>query len=439
MIGLLVERAIDKTLREWASKAGRKPLALFGARQTGKTTSLLQLGETQFSSVVHADFIRQPSLRRAFEGSLEPTRIIRTLEAMLNVSITPGQALLILDEIQECDEAITSLKYFCTDMPHLHVATAGSLLGIHVARVGTSFPVGHVDMLTMHPMSFQEFCIAQGKRMSLSLIEDCARDLLPCPLHQEMIELYKTYLLVGGMPEAVRLHAEGASMQDVRIKQRDILTAYVADMTKYASAVDSAKILATWESVPQQLAKDGGSTKFVWRNIQSGARADRYKTALDWLVASGLVSICTRVTDGESPLKSFEDRSSFKLYLADTGLLSCAYDATASDLETSGNRTARFRGGLAENYVMQQLVSSSLTPYYWGVNSVNEVDFVTRLNCGIVPIEVKSGTNIKSKSLRKFMSEYACSKAIVLSANDFSRSGIVENIPLYAAHLIARL
>ena len=370
----------------------------------------MQLGETQFSSVVHADFIRQPSLRRAFEGSLEPTRIIRTLEAMLNVSITPGQALLILDEIQECDEAITSLKYFCTDMPHLHVATAGSLLGIHVARVGTSFPVGHVDMLTMHPMSFQEFCIAQGKRMSLSLIEDCARDLLPCPLHQEMIELYKTYLLVGGMPEA-----------------------------KYASAVDSAKILATWESVPQQLAKDGGSTKFVWRNIQSGARADRYKTALDWLVASGLVSICTRATDGESPLKSFEDRSSFKLYLADTGLLSCAYDATASDLETSGNRTARFHGGLAENYVMQQLVSSSLTPYYWGVNSVNEVDFVTRLNCGIVPIEVKSGTNIKSKSLRKFMSEYACSKAIVLSANDFSRSGIVENIPLYAAHLIARL
>lgn len=432
-----MQRTIDSSLHEWAQREDRKPLTLFGARQTGKTTSLLQLGNDLFSSTAHADFVRQPALARAFDADLSPHRVLRNLEALLNTDVIPGETLLILDEIQECDRALTALKYFCTDMPQLHVAAAGSLLGVRVARDSSSFPVGYVDMMTMHPMDFTEFCLAMGKSRALQIVEDCAHDIVPCPLHEDMLDFYRRYLLVGGMPEVVSLYASGADMRVIRTKQSEILTAYVADMTKYASAMDSAKILATWESVPQQLAKEGGSTKFVWRDIQSGARSDRYRTALDWLVASGLVNQCSRVTDGESPLRLFEDRSSFKVYVADTGLLSCMYDANYDDLLAKGNRTARFRGGLTENYVMQQLVALKLEPYYWGVNSVNEVDFVVSIEGSITAVEVKSSHNVKSKSLRRFMSEYEPERAVVLSANDFSRAGKVTNIPLYASQLIA--
>lgn len=430
-----MKRKMAASLRDWKSEPDRKPLVVFGARQTGKTTSVLEFARAEYQDVVHVDFYRQPQAKAAFEGSLEPARILAALQALLRRDIVPGRTLLFLDEVQDCDKALTALKFFKADVPGLDVVSAGSLLGVHVAREG-SFPVGYVDMLTMHPMDFEEFCWAVGEERSFELVRASMRDLSHCPAHDRMLELYRTYLLVGGMPEAVLLHARGAGLDKVRTAQENIRTAYVADMAKYATAADTAKIVASWESLPEQLAKESGSTKFMWKHVASGANAERYGTAVDWLAASGIVSKCTQVSDGMAPLKSFEHASSFKLYAADTGLLACAYDARPADFDGTDRRTARFRGGMAENYVMQQLVASGHTPYYWGTQSTYEVEFVLRLDEGVVPVEVKSGRHTASPSAMRFMRKYGSPFVVRTSAKDFGFDGTVRSIPLYAACLI---
>lgn len=430
-----MKRKLESALEKWESSKNKKPLALFGARQTGKTTSVLAHARAFHDNVVHVDFYKQPQLKAAFRGSLEPRNVVLALEALLRRDIDPEKDFLFLDEIQECDEAITSLKYFCTDMPELHLAAAGSLLGVTVARDG-SFPVGYVDMMTMHPMDFEEYCWAMGEERSFRLVRASASDFSPCPVHDRMLEVYRDYLMVGGMPEAVARRAEGGSLGDVRVIQGNIRTAYVADMAKYATNVDAAKIVATWESLPSQLAKESGSTKFNWGVVKSGAKAATYGTAVDWLVAAGIVTKCTQVTDGVSPLKSFENPGSFKLYMADTGLLASAYDALPSDLDTKDNRSARFRGGIAENYVMQQLVASGVRPYYWGSQSSYEVEFVVHGADGVIPVEVKSGRHVKATSATRFLEKYGCPYMVRVSAKDFGSSGDVRSFPLYAASLI---
>lgn len=431
-----MHRKITRELEAWIQRENRKPLVLFGARQTGKTTSVLDFGSSHYSSVVHVDFIKQPALKAAFERSLDPADIVALLEAMMRRDIDPANTLLFLDEVQECDQALSSLKYFRMDMPELDVISAGSLLGVHVARRG-SFPVGYVDMLTMHPMDFEEFCWAHNEQRAFDIVRDSFHAMTSCPLHEHMLDLYRRYLLVGGMPEAVLVHAEGESFGQMRRIQNDISTAYVADMTKYATSADSAKIVATWESLPSQLAKESGSTKFMWRYVASGAKAERYANSLDWLVAAGIVSRCTQITDGRSPLKSFENPSAFKIYVADTGLLTCAYDARPTDFSGKDHQTARFRGGVAENYVMQQLVAAGITPYYWGMQSTNEVEFVIAQGDVVVPIEVKSGRRVKSTSAQRFAETYGCPYIIRISEKDFGRTGSVVSVPLYAACLLS--
>lgn len=433
-----LERKIDRELDGWKQRKDSKPLVLMGPRQVGKTTSVLAFGARAYESVVHIDFYRQPQMKAAFAGSLEPEVIVKTLEALLQRDIDPSTTLLFLDEIQDCDNAITSLKFFCSDAPQFDVIAAGSLLGVHVARKG-SFPVGYVDMLDMHPMDFEEFCWALGEQRAFALLRANFESLGPFPLHEQLMSLYRDYLLVGGMPEAVRKFASERRVSEIAKVQHDIRIAYVADMVKYASSADAAKISACWESIPAQLAKESGSTKFMWRYVASGAKAERYGAAVDWLVASGIVSKCTQVSDGVAPLKSFENESSFKLYLADTGLLANAYDAVPSDFEDTGNRSARFRGGMAENYVMQQLVATGFTPYYWGMQSTYEVEFVVRLREGVVPVEVKSGVHVKSTSALKFADKYGCPYVLRVTAKNFGATDNVRNIPLYAACLIKEL
>ena len=434
-----MRRKIEEAFGRWLAKPNRKPLVVFGARQTGKTTSVLDFARTRFDDVVHIDFYKQPGYKAAFAGDLAPAEVVSAIEALSGKSVRPGQTLLFLDEVQDCDAALTSLKFFKTDMPDLHVVSAGSLLGVHVAREG-SFPVGHVDMLTMYPMDFEEFCWACGEAAAFDFARKSLRSMKPCPLHERLMSLYREYLLVGGMPEAVARRIGGASLDEVRTTQREIITAYVADMTKYAAAADSVKILSCWDSLPVQLAKEGGSTKFNWKMVARGARADRYQTALDWLCAAGLVNICTQVSDGAAPLKSFENKMSFKAYMGDTGLLSCTYDAKPADFEDKGPRTARFRGGMAENYVMQQLVAVGQTPYYWGTASTYEIEFVMSLaEGGVVPVEVKSGRNVQSPSMRRFVEKYASAYAVRVSAKNFGFEGGVKSIPLYAAGLIGEL
>lgn len=431
-----MRRKITSMFEDWALRQDKKPLVLFGARQTGKTTSVLDFASSRYQSVVHIDFVKQPAFKAAFERSLDPANIITMLEAMMRKDIDPESTLLFLDEIQECDQALSSLKYFQTDMPKLDVIAAGSLLGVHVARHG-SFPVGYVDMLTMHPMDFEEYCWARGEERAFELVRTSYKTATSCPLHERMIELYHDYLLVGGMPEVVRAHSEGKGFERVRRLQTEISTAYVADMAKYATAADAAKIVATWESIPSQLAKESGSTKFMWRYVASGAKAERYATALDWLVAAGVVDKCTQVTDGRPPLKSFENPAAFKVYVADTGLLTRAYDARPTDFTGKDCQTARFRGGVAENYVMQQLTAAGIKPYYWGMQSTHEVEFVIKQGDSVVPVEVKSGRRVRSTSAQRFAEKYDCPYIIRVSEKDFGKTDSVISVPLYAACLLS--
>ncbi len=430
-----MKRKMDQSLIAWKGTPNKKPLVLFGARQTGKTTSILDFAKREYQHLVFIDFYRQPEMKAAFTASREPQAIIMALKALLRIDITPANTLLFFDEIQDCDDAITSLKYFCTDAPEYDVIAAGSLLGVHVARKG-SFPVGYVDMLTMHPMDFEEYCWALDEERSFDLARLCYRTNAPCPVHDRLTQLYRTYLLVGGMPEPVNTYAESRDMARMAKQQSDIRTAYVADMAKYATSADTAKIIACWDSLPTQLAKESGSTKFMWKYVASGAKAERYGTAVDWLAASGIVSKCTQVSDGVSPLKSFENPGSFKIYVADTGLLANAYDASPSDFEGKDHRSARFRGGIAENYVMQQLVSTGAKPYYWGMQSVQEVEFVLKFPNGVTPIEVKSGKRVSSPSAIKFADKYNCPRVIRVAEKNYGMDEGIKSVPLYAALLI---
>lgn len=430
-----MKRKVDSKLIAWKNQA-HKPLVVFGARQTGKTTSVLEFGRLHFENVVHIDFYRQPSAKNAFQSDLSPAAVIASLEAMLDVDIVPGKTLLFLDEIQACDEALTSLKFFCTDAPEYDVIAAGSLLGVHVAREG-SYPVGYVDMLLMTPMDFEEFSWAMGKERAFNLVRASFEGFKLCAVHDQMMALYRSYLLVGGMPEVVAAHVAGAKLGALRDKQDEISVAYVADMTKYATAADTVKIVACWESLPEQLAKESGSTKFMWRYVASGAKAERYQSAVDWLAAAGLVNRCKQVSEGIAPLRSFENASSFKLYALDTGLLTSWYRAEPTDFEGKDHRSAKFRGGVAENYVMQQLASAQAAAYYWGAQSTYEVEFVVRIGEDVVPIEVKSGKRVRSTSAKRFAEKYGCPYIVHLSAKNFGVTDNTRSIPLYAAVLLA--
>lgn len=429
-----MRRKIDKELMDWKNRA-HKPLMVFGARQTGKTTSLLEFGRAHYDQVVHVDFYKQAFAKSAFQFDLTPGAVVESLEALLDVEIVPGKTLLFLDEIQACDEALTALKFFCTDAPEYDIVAAGSLLGAHVARQG-SYPVGYVDMLSMGPMDFEEFCWAMGKERAFGLVRKSFDRFTPCAVHDQMMELYRSYLLVGGMPEVVAKYSEGARLDEVREKQDELSVAYVADMAKYATSADTVKIVACWESLPEQLAKESGSTKFVWRYVASGAKAERYQTAVDWLAAAGLVNRCTQVSEGVAPLRSFESASSFKLYALDTGLLSSWYRAEPGDFDDGGRRSARFRGGVAENYVMQQLAAARAAAYYWGAQSTYEVEFVVRIGDDIVPVEVKSGERVRSTSAKRFAEKYRCPYIVHVTAKNFRATDAVKSVPLYAAVLL---
>lgn len=429
-----MKRNMEEHLIKWKNKTRRKPLIIYGARQTGKTYSIKEFGNKYFDHTLYINFEINQKIIKDFEEDISPAFLIHRMEVFFNQKINPDTTLIFFDEIQACERALTSLKYFCEDAPEYHVIAAGSLLGVAMNRVKYSFPVGKVDQINMYPMSLDEFILALGEDMLLEEIKNCYKEKIKMDslLHEKALQIYREYLLVGGMPEAVSVYAEEKSIMDTIDIQNNILNAYIADMAKYASTSDTTKIMACFDSIPAQLAKD--NRKFQYKVVAQGGKASMFGTSIDWLLAAGIVTKCERVEHGIHPLEIYKNLSAFKIYMSDVGLLTTKAGTTSYDI-ISGNDHV-FIGALTENYIANTLERNRYKLYYWSSGGEAEVDFIIEQEGKVVPIEVKAREHTKSRSLSVFHSKYKAEKTIRFSSRNFGWENAIEAIPLYAAWLV---
>jgi len=426
-----MERKIVKRLIGWKNKIDRMPLLIHGARQVGKTYLALTFGKTHYKNVVYFNMEDSSEITAIFDRDLDPARIVLELSAKCGQSIFKEDTLIIFDEIQACERALTSLKYFCEKSPEYNIIATGSLLGVAINRGKYSFPVGKVEMMQLYPLDFEEFLWATGNDRLCELIKESYKNFTPLSLHDTAMDLYKTYLVVGGMPRAVSEYVNKKDFDYVVAIQKTLNDAYIADMAKYASPHETTKIMAAWASVPTQLAKE--NQKFQYKVIKSGARAHEYETPLDWLKASGIINKCVRVSEGKMPLAAYADNSAFKIYMVDTGLLCSKLDIVANIILNSPHSFDGFKGALAENYIMQALVTNGFSPFYWESSGKAELDFVFQDRQGnVIPLEAKSATNVRAKSLKKFIEIYTPVYSIRVSAKNFGFENNIKSIPLYA-------
>lgn len=426
-----MKRLIENKLLEWKQSANRKPLIVYGARQVGKTYSIIEFGKKNFANVVYFNFEGNNNLSQIFEQDLDTNRIISSLEAYSCQKISPNDTLIFFDEIQNCERALTSLKYFCENAKEYHIISAGSLLGVAINRNNFSFPVGKVNILTMYPLNFEEFLLAQNRQDLITLVRKCyeTNSQMENIIHEKLLEYYRQYLAIGGMPEVVSAFISTKDFDYVSIIQNEIQSNYFSDMTKYTTQKESNKIIATYRSIPSQLAKE--NKKFQYNLIGSGARAKDYEFSIDWLKTAGIVYRCNKAKEGFYPIKMYEDFSSYKIYMSDVGLLSCSLNITPKSL-IFGNISSDTKGAIAENYVMQQLVFMGLEPFYWESNGKAEVDFVVQLGENVVPIECKFADNVQAKSLRVYTEKYKPKYTIKVSAKNFGFENGIKSVPLYA-------
>ena len=426
-----MERKVIEALKRWKSSPKRMPLLLGGARQVGKTYTALTFGKQYYKNTAYFNMEDSSEVTAIFERDLDPARIVRELSVKSGENIFPGDTLIIFDEIQACERALTSLKYFCEKAPEYHIIAAGSLLGVALKREKYSFPVGKVERMTLYPLDFEEFLWATGNEKLCGLIRNSFADFTPLSLHETALDLYRIYLVVGGMPKAVSEYVDTHDFDFVTAAQKTLGDSYIADMAKYATPQDTTRIMAAWGSVPAQLSKE--NHKFQYKVIKSGARAYEYETAIDWLKAAGMINVCTRVREGKIPLSAYADNDSFKIYMMDTGLLCSKFGIAANVVLSSPHNFDGFKGALAENYIMQALTVSGFDPYYWSSPGKAELDFVIQDRGGnILPLEGKSADNVKAKSLRTFVSLYEPVYAIRVSAKNFGFENNIKSIPLYA-------
>ena len=361
--------------------------------------------------------------------SIEIPVLISALELDSGIKITPDDTLIILDEIQECPEAITTLKYFNENAPEYHIIVAGSLLGV-AHHSGTGFPVGKVDFMTLYPLSFFEFLNAIGEEKYRNLIENKNFDLIES-FSDRLIYLLKHYYYIGGMPEVVQNYIENKDYNEVRILQNNILNSYIQDFSKHTTATTAERIKALWLSISSQLAKE--NNKFIYGAVKQGARAREYEEAINWLRDCGLVYKITRITKPALPVRAYEDLESFKLYVLDVGLLGALSNLHAKTIIEGDNIFTEFKGALTEQYVLQQLKTYTNTSiHYWTSRSnIAEIDFVMQIENFVVPIEVKATTNLKAKSLAQYRKDYKPLKAVRTSLSEFKIDDGLYNIPLY--------
>ena len=417
-----MNRGMMQSLVTWKEAADRKPLLFQGARQVGKTWLLKEFGRTHFEHVAYVNFDLTPTVRRIFDGDLDITRVMTALQLACKQPITAGKTLVIFDEIQEAPRAVTSLKYFCEEAPQYHIAAAGSYLGVASLQ---GFPVGKVNSLTLRPMSFLEFLEAMGEERLAQCVRESDWEKLSI-FREVLIEHLRYYHVVGGMPEAVKSFVEHRDFFKVREIQKALLTEYDRDFGKHTPNDIVASIRMVWNAVPSQLAKE--NKKFFLSKLQKQARRDDFAAAIQWLCSAGLLHRVCRVSKPGFPLAAYVEEDIFKLFLLDVGLLTALSDL-APEIILDGNRVfTEFKGALAEQYAHQQLLAETgVTPYYWATNS-NELDFLFQHGNGIVPLEVKAETNLRSRSLMCFCRKYRLPFAVRSSMTDY-RQDWTDTIP----------
>lgn len=429
-------RKIMQYLEDWKQDEHRKPLILQGARQVGKTYSVLEFGRTHYENVAYLNFETNPRLNETFEENISPDYLIPILSHIAGQTIVKEKTLIVLDEIQLCERALTSLKYFCEDAPEYHIIVAGSLLGVAVNRSQFSFPVGKVDMKTLYPMDMEEFLLAMDEAPLVKQIRECfqADTPLPSALHDAALRLYREYLVVGGMPECVKQFAETKDYILVRHTQDTILVSYLNDMSKYNHLNEIKKTRLVYDNITVQLSKK--NTRFQYKLIKTGARASEYENAIEWLCLSGIVSQVYKAEQIRKPLENYRDIDTFKIYVSDLGLLSAKKDLVPDDVLYMSDELSDFKGGMAENYVNVQLTINGYRTFFWESPRGAEIDFVIQREGRLIPIEVKSADNTKAKSLKIYMDTYQPDYAIKLSARNFSFDNGKKTVPLYAAFCI---
>ena len=429
-------RKIMPFLEKWKESGHRKPLILQGARQVGKTYSILEFGRTHYENVAYFNFETSPKLSEIFEENLSPDYLLPILSHIAGQTIIKEKTLIVFDEVQLCERALTSLKYFCEDAPDYHIIVAGSLLGVAVNRAKFSFPVGKVDMKTLYPMDMEEFMLALGEDTLVEQIKQCFQTDIPMPsaLHDAAMLLYRKYLVVGGMPECVMQFAQTKDYILVRHTQDTILASYLNDMSKYNHLNEIKKTRLAYNSITVQLSKK--NTRFQYKLIKKGGRASEFENAIEWLCLSGIVSQVFKVEQAKKPLENYRDIDAFKIYVSDLGLLAAKKELAANDVLYMVEELNDFKGGLAENYVNVQLVINGYQTYYWESERGAEVDFVIQRDGRLIPIEVKSADNTKAKSLKVYMDAYKPDYAIKLSAKNFGFEAGKKTVPLYAAFCI---
>lgn len=429
-------RKIMDYLKEWKSSEHRKPLILQGARQVGKTYSILEFGRTCYENVAYFNFETNPKLNETFAENISPDYLIPILSHIAGQTIIREKTLIVFDEVQLCERALTSLKYFCEDAPEYHIIVAGSLLGVAVNRVKFSFPVGKVDMKTLYPMDMEEFMLASGEEQLVKLIKKCFQTDTPMPaaLHDAAMQLYRQYLVVGGMPECVMQFIQTKDYILVRNTQNTILASYLNDMSKYNNLSEIKKTRLAYDNITIQLSKK--NTRFQYKLIKKGGRASEFENAIEWLCLSGIVSQVYKVEQIKKPLENYRDIDAFKVYVSDLGLLCAKKGLMANDILYMVKELDDFKGGMTENYVNVQLSINGYHMYYWKSARGAEIDFVIQREGKLIPIEVKSADNTRAKSLKVYMDTYEPDYAIKLSAKNFAFEDRKKIVPLYAAFCI---
>lgn len=425
-----MERTVYQQLVDWKNRRNRKPLVLNGARQVGKTWLLHEFSRREYQQEAYVNCRKNDLAKQIFTQDFNIDRILRALRALTGVDITPGNTLIVLDEIQDIPEALESLKYFREDAPDYHVAVAGSLLGLSMHEA-TSYPVGQVNEINIYPMSFEEFLLAKGEGEMVKLLENHDYSTMNL-LHEKYVDLLRQYYYVGGMPEVVTEYIETGALNEVRRIQLDILRGYDRDFSKHAPKEQVARIRMVWNSIPSQLFKE--NKKFIYGALRKGARAADFELAIKWLVDSGLVYQVHRCTKPALPLDIYEDLAAFKLYLVDIGLLGAMVKVEPVQVLVANMIFTEFKGGMTEQYVIQQMKSHETTPIYYHKtdDSRLELDFVIQHEARLLPIEVKAEGNVRANSLTTLLKDSPDLQAVRYSMLPYKEQGQLTNIPLYA-------